>query len=98
MKPITNPLTEIEMVTLNHYNENANAFWSVTKDHDVSQNTAAFLAPFPDNKKLDILDLGCGPGRDVNYFKSLGHRPVGLDGCEIFCTMARNYTHCTILH
>ena len=98
MKPITNPLTEIEMVTLNHYNENANAFWSGTKDHDVSQNTAAFLAPFPDNKKLDILDLGCGPGRDVNYFKSLGHRPVGLDGCEIFCTMARTYTHCTILH
>lgn len=90
-------LAEIETVTLGHYNQNAEAFWHGTKDHDVTQNYAAFLAPFPKDKKLDILDLGCGPGRDVNYFQSLGHRPVGLDGCEVFCEMARQYTDCGIL-
>lgn len=91
-------LDQIETVTLNHYNQNAEAFWNGTKDHDVIQNYEAFLAPFPKDKKLDILDLGCGPGRDVKYFQSLGHRPVGLDGSEVFCEMARSYTGCQILH
>ncbi len=90
-------LAEIETVTLGHYNQNAEAFWQGTKDHDVAQNYAAFLSPFPKDKKLDILDLGCGPGRDVNYFQSQGHRPVGLDGSEVFCGKARKLTDCEIL-
>ena len=94
----TEELDEIENVTLGHYNQNAEAFWHGTKDHDVTQNYEAFLAPFTKDKKLDILDLGCGPGRDVKYFQSLGHRPVGLDGSEVFCSMARRYTGCQILH
>ncbi|HEY5139278.1 MAG TPA: class I SAM-dependent methyltransferase [Methylococcales bacterium] len=28
----------------------------------------------------------------------MGHRPVGLDGSEVFCNMAREYTGCRILH
>ncbi|MGD0960107.1 MAG: class I SAM-dependent methyltransferase [Methylomonas sp.] len=94
----TEQLDEIETVTLSHYNQNAEAYWHGTKDHDVAQNYTAFLAPFPKDKKLDILDLGCGPGRDVHYFKSVGHRPIGLDGSEVFCAMARAYTGCRILH
>jgi SAM-dependent methyltransferase len=82
-------LDAIETVTLGYYDENAESFWEGTKDHDVAQNYAAFLAPFSDRKTLDILDLGCGPGRDVKYFQSLGHRPVGLDGSVEFCRMAR---------
>lgn len=92
-----NKLTEIENVTLSHYDQNADSFWEGTKDHDVTQNREAFLAPFAEGKKLDILDFGCGPGRDVKYFQSLGHRPVGLDGSTVFCNMARQYTQCEIL-
>lgn len=98
MKSAVEELNAIETVTISHYNQNADSFWQGTKDHDVTQNYAAFLAPFPKDKPLDILDLGCGPGRDVSYFKSLGHRAVGLDGSEIFCNMARTYTGCQILH
>jgi SAM-dependent methyltransferase len=90
-------LDEIETVTLGHYNQHAEAFWNGTKDHDVSQNYTAFLAPFPKSKMLDILDLGCGAGRGVKYFQSLGHKPVGLDGSKVFCDMARQYTGCKIL-
>lgn len=98
MRRDTAELNEIETITLSHYNLNAEAYWHGTKEHDVIQNIEAFLSPFPNGKKLDILDLGCGPGRDVKYFQSLGHRPVGLDGSEVFCSVARRYTGCQILH
>ena len=97
MKQNISILSEIESITLSHYDQNADSFWQGTKDYDVTQNHAAFLASFTSGQVLDILDFGCGPGRDVKYFQSLGHRPVGLDGCPSFCNMARKYTQCDIL-
>jgi len=58
------------------------------KRHDVETEYEAFLAPFPKDKKLDILDLGCGPGRDVNYFQSLGHGQLAWTVAKYFCSMA----------
>lgn len=91
-------LALIEQQTLAHYENNAERFWIGTKDHDVSQNRAALLAFCAPNRALDILDFGCGPGRDLQYFRSLGHNAIGLDGCENFCRMARAYSGCTVLH
>lgn len=92
------PLDKIESITIGHYDARAPAFWQGTKDHDVTQNYAVFLEQYPVGKALDILDFGCGPGRDLAYFKSLGHRPVGLDGSVQFCQMARDYAACTVLN
>jgi len=91
-------LAEIEAITLGHYNDHAASFWQGTRDHDVSQNYRALLGRFPPSRALDILDFGCGPGRDLAYFKSLGHRPVGLEGSPAFCSMARDRTGCEVLH
>ncbi|MFT4612971.1 MAG: SAM-dependent methyltransferase [Bacteroidia bacterium] len=90
-------LSEIESVTLRHYESNASSFWQGTKDHDVTQNYDKFLSQFPAGTALDILDFGCGPGRDLGYFQSLGHRPVGLDGSESFCDMAQANSGCPVL-
>ena len=76
-------LEEIETQTIHHYDLNAESFWQGTRDHDVSQNIQAFLSALPVKKSLDILDLGCGPGRDLSTFKKLGHKPVGIDGSVI---------------
>lgn len=91
-------LNNIESATIRYYDMNAVSFWEGTKDHDVTQNFNAFLDACQPDKSLDILDLGCGPGRDMLHFKSLGHRPVGLDGSDVFCRMALNYTGCTVWH
>jgi SAM-dependent methyltransferase len=91
-------LAEIETVTLGNYSGSSQSFWQGTKDHDVTQNYRALLARFPDTKPLDILDFGCGPGRDLAYFSSLGHRPVGLEGSEEFCLMARDFSGCDVWH
>ncbi len=93
-----NDLNEIETQTIRHYDKNANSFWLGTRDHDVSQNIESFLRELPQNKTLDILDFGCGPGRDLNTFKSLGHRPVGLDGSIEFCQLAIKHSGCQTLH
>ncbi len=90
-------LNKIEKRTLGHYDANAESFWEGTKDHDVTQNREAFLSACIQGKSLDILDFGCGPGRDVKYFKELGHLPIGLDGSKEFCRFARHYTNCPIL-
>ncbi|MGB1187348.1 MAG: class I SAM-dependent methyltransferase [Cycloclasticus pugetii] len=87
-----------ETTTIKHYEHNADAFWSGTKDHDVSQNIKAFLAALPKDKTLNILDFGCGPGRDLKHFKSLGHVPIGLDGSPTFCKMATQYSGCPTLN
>jgi SAM-dependent methyltransferase len=84
--------------TLAHYEANAASFWEGTKDHDVTQNYAAFLSAIEGAAPLSILDLGCGPGRDLAHFRSLGHAPVGLDGCHAFCAMARRMTGCEVIH
>jgi len=75
--------------TLSHYEGRVEAFWEGTRDHDVSQNIEALLRPLPNDRPLDILDFGCGPGRDLMEFQRRGHLPVGLDGSEGFCRMAR---------
>ena len=99
--PINNShvdLEEIEKFTIAHYEDNAESFRVGTKDHDVSQNVAALLGALPKDKTLDILDFGCGPGRDMCVFKSLGHRPVGLDGSKEFCKMAQQLSDCPTLN
>ncbi|HLK38965.1 MAG TPA: methyltransferase domain-containing protein [Polyangiaceae bacterium] len=83
--------------TLAHYEAHASDFWEGTKDHDVTQNYAAFLGAMTGAPPLAILDFGCGPGRDLAHFRSLGHEAVGLDGCAAFCAMARRYSGCDVL-
>jgi SAM-dependent methyltransferase len=83
--------------TLAHYEASAERFWEGTRDHDVTQNYAALLGSLVGAGPFTILDLGCGPGRDLAYFRSLGHEAVGLDGCAAFCRMARSYTGCEVL-
>jgi SAM-dependent methyltransferase len=83
--------------TLAHYETNAARFWEGTKDHDVTQNYAALLGAIEGAPPLTILDFGCGPGRDLAYFRSLGHEAVGLEGCHAFCEMARAHSGCEVL-
>lgn len=84
--------------TISHYQRAARSFWEGTKDHDVSQNVHALLRHIGRDAPCAILDLGCGPGRDLMTFAELGHAPVGLDGAEAFVDMARAHAGCEVLH
>lgn len=90
-------LRAIAARTLWHYEASARSFWEGTKDHDVSQNLQALLGALPSRPGLRILDVGCGPGRDLITLRDLGHNPVGLDGCAAFVKMARAHSGCEVL-
>src|SRR6266516_2607730 len=70
----------VSEVTIAYYDRMAEAYWDGTRDHDVSQNYTAFLDAIENDPPYSILDLGCGPGRDLHHFRLLGHNAVGLDG------------------
>jgi SAM-dependent methyltransferase len=84
--------------TIAFYDRFAQAFWDGTRHHDVSQNYRAFLDAIESDAPYSILDLGCGPGRDLSYFRSLGHEAVGLDGSQQFVAMARAHSQCEVFH
>jgi SAM-dependent methyltransferase len=87
----------VSTATLAHYETNAADFWEGTRDHDVSQNRAALLEAIEGAGPFVLLDFGCGPGRDLAYFRSLGHRAEGLEGCRAFAEMARQFAGCEVI-
>jgi len=84
--------------TIRHYDASPQRFWEKTKDHDVTQNYQHFLDNIQTDSPFNILDFGCGPGRDLKYFSNLGHNAHGLDGCAAFCKMAEDYSQCKVFH
>lgn len=93
-------LTNVVARTLGHYDGRADAFKAGTWDHDVSQNYDALLRALDPSVRehARILDFGCGPGRDLVWFKAHGHEPVGLEGAERFVAMAREASGCEVWH
>jgi SAM-dependent methyltransferase len=90
MKLSSRDLDDVADLTLQHYTARAEQFWEGTRGHDVSQNIEALLQYIEASPPYAILDLGCGPGRDLKAFSDLEHAPIGLDGCAQFIEMARD--------
>jgi SAM-dependent methyltransferase len=90
-------LNRIAARTLAHYDQRAQAFWEGTRDHDVRQNIDALLGHISATPPFELLDFGCGPGRDLRTFKTLGHRVIGLEGSPHLAAMARTNSGCEVL-
>jgi SAM-dependent methyltransferase len=91
-------LQKIAALTLEHYNQHADDFRDGTRDHDVSQNIAALLRHIQGAPPFTILDVGCGPGRDLRTFSKLGHVAIGVEGAARFVEMARADSGCEVWH
>ncbi len=64
----------------------------------MSQNIAALLDAIEGAPPHAILDLGCGPGRDLCALAALGHQATGLDGSAALVALARAASGCPVLH
>ena len=90
-------LQDISARTLAHYERGAASYRNGTRDHDVRQNIAALLDHIEATPPYTVLDLGCGPGRDLATFMTLGHRATGLEGSPTMAAMARSESGCEVL-
>lgn len=76
--------------TLDYYEKNALEYtnkWITEFQHNTDfVIPKIFLEYIP--KKGHILDLGCGPGRDSNFFLTEGYRVTSIDGSQEFCKIA----------
>ena len=80
--------------TLLYYNTNTSSFVESTQSVQMTEAWSRFT------KKLEsssnILDFGCGSGRDTKYFLEHGYQVEAIDGSEELCKVASAYTGITV--
>lgn len=69
------------------YDATASEYQQNTEKLQPEMKIQAFLSYLPPNSQ--VLDLGCGPGRDAKYFVEKGHRVLGIDISSQMIAMAR---------
>ena len=74
--------------TIEYYNNNVEKFVSDTLNCEFNEMQDKFLNYLPINS--NILDLGCGSGRDSKYFIEKGHNIIAIDGSQELCKVAEN--------
>jgi SAM-dependent methyltransferase len=80
---------------MTYYNHNAKRFIDNTLNIDMSDLYSRFTKNLPDSGI--VLDIGCGSGRDLKYFKNNGFEVLGLEPSEELATFAREYSNCEVL-
>lgn len=75
--------------SLPHYAAHADDYIAALLSHDTGDARERFLAALASG--AEILDLGCGPGRDLKAFVDAGYRAVGLEGCPALAEAARRH-------
>ena len=82
--------------TLDYYNKNAKKFITGTISVDFGTIQNQFLDKLPSG--AEILDYGCGSGRDTKYFLEQGCKVTAIDGSQELCKLASEYTGIPVKH
>lgn len=76
--------------TISYYNSNAKEFVSGTLQVNFEVIQKKFTKKLPD--KAELLDFGCGSGRDTRYFLKQGYQVDAVDGSIELCKLASEYS------
>lgn len=72
--------------SLDYYNKYAAAYYESTADLDMSDALERFIRYLPEN--AEVMDLGCGSGRDSLYLEEAGFYVTPVDGSVELCKLA----------
>lgn len=81
--------------TLDWYEKNAKEFFGETATTHMQPVCDQFLSLMKPSGK--VLDLGCGSGRDLKYFREQGFEAEGLDGSAELSRLAAEYSGCSVI-
>lgn len=76
--------------TLGYYDSYADEFYKSTVNVEFTTMQEHFLAKL--KKGSNILDFGCGSGRDTKYFLEQGYNVEAIDGSAVLCKLAGEHT------
>ena len=76
--------------TLGYYDSYADEFYKSTVNIEFTTMQEHFLIKM--KKGSNILDFGCGSGRDTKYFLQQGYNVEAIDGSVELCKLASEYT------
>lgn len=85
------------MDSIDYYERYAIPYYEQTIDLDMTEEMQPFLEALPEGAE-EILDLGCGSGRDTKTFEERGFVVTAMDGSGKMCELAEIYTDQEILH
>jgi SAM-dependent methyltransferase len=77
-------------MSIGYYDRQGDVFFEGSVGADMSATRARFLARLPD--PAEILEGGCGSGRDALAFAEAGHRVTAFDGSAEMVRRAREHT------
>lgn len=84
------------MDSLDYYERYAIPYYEQTIDLDLSEIMQAFVELLPEG--AEVLDLGCGSGRDTKALEEHGFYVTPMDGSAKMCELAEIYTDKEVLH
>lgn len=74
------------MDSIDYYNQYATQYYENTVDLELGDIRDEFIGYLPENS--EIMDLGCGSGRDSLYFIERGFDVTSVDGSKELCELA----------
>lgn len=72
--------------TVNWYNKNSEKYFNETKDFSMQEKYTQFLKHLPKNG--EVLDAGCGSGRDAKCFAEMGYNVTAFDASSELTKLA----------
>ena len=75
--------------TIDVYNDRAEDYLALPAFPTAEARLVSFLKRLPEG--ATVLDLGCGPGKDSNTIRTLGHTPDPLDASREMVRLAKDH-------
>jgi SAM-dependent methyltransferase len=82
--------------SIEYYDKNAVEYFERTVDINMQNWWDLFTEKLPEG--ASVLDLGCGSGRDSEYFISCGYDVTAMDASEEMCDLASIHIGQDVLH
>ena len=84
------------MDSIDYYDRYAVPYYEETVDFSMEEQLDRFIELLPES--ADVLDLGCGSGRDTVFLEEEGCVVTAMDGSEKMCELASIHAGKEVLH